>query len=385
MDPKADLEIKADEFPGTNRYNGIIIPKVAALPLSGEDTFPTLEQSGLLLFLDSTDSTRGIYIFTGSEYVKLEPASSTGAFYIRNTTDYAVNIDDNIQREGNVSIGSNLNSGRLNVQIEDTDALGTRTALRIRNDNRSEADFPTYGIFTENRSATINNKVGIRNRVTSSGIGSHIGIDNIILIGTPNNINYGIRSDLRVTRGVSSMNYGIYSTVGNDQSTGINYGVYSVSNNSGNQPSYSGYFRGDRFAIRNQEDNDGYEMPTVSGNAGEVLTTDGSGNATWENLSKSNIRSLSAGTVAINDDTIIASGNISIPAAQESNKGKTYIIALASNSTDVDVTTTGNGFLNPGDSTSSSIINLNTSAGETRCITIQSDGTHWFVLNRLAN
>lgn len=64
--PTADLEIVS----GTGMHNGVIIPKVTILPLSGTANFPTANQKGLLVYLESgVPATEGVYYFNGSSYV----------------------------------------------------------------------------------------------------------------------------------------------------------------------------------------------------------------------------------------------------------------------------------------------------------------------------
>lgn len=387
--PTADLEIVADADPGLNRYNGIIIPKVTTLPVIGDATFPTAAQSGLLLYLDTTDSTAGIYTFDGTVYVKLQAGAVANAFFDNGTTNFATTTTANVQREGNVSVGSSLNVGRLNIEIENSDPVVTRTGLRVRNSNNSTAAGTgtiTYAADFENSSNTGNDKIGVRSVVTGSGAGQHIGIDNNVTDTSGLSSNYGIRSNVGNTDIVDSTSYGVFSKIGTGGSRGTNYAVYGFSQhgNTTSDISYSGYFRGDNFAIRSEDDLDGYDLPTVDGSTGQVLTTNGAGIATWQSVSSSSsIRTIASGTLSGTDDTVLITGNIMVPAAATTNIGKKYIIALGLDTASSTISTTGSGFLLPGDdeTLSTTSIILDRTNSDMRKVMIQSDGTYWYILN----
>jgi|GEM_PF-2587048 len=290
--PKADLEIVSSPTPGIDNYNGIIIPKVTTLPLSGTDAFPKPEQAGLVLYLNSTDTnTRGIYMFDGTNYVKLEDGALAGAFYDTGTTTIANSTSANIQRSGNVSIGSGLNSGRLNVEISDTEPLTNipRIALKLLNSSTSKSEVDTYGADLENASEPIGatkNKVGLRSVVTGSGTANHVGIINRVTdnaSATNGGTVIGIDTQIGNVLGDNLDNYGIKSSIGDANSTGNIYGIYSKVLGNTTVNKYSGYFQGANFAIRNADNSTGYNLTVETGTAGQVLTTDGSGIASWVN------------------------------------------------------------------------------------------------------
>tara|TARA_R110000850_G_scaffold12897_19_gene42624 strand:- start:2648 stop:4021 length:1374 start_codon:yes stop_codon:yes gene_type:complete len=284
--PTADLEIMSRAILAPGEFNGIIIPKVTTLPTGA--LLPTLAHKGLILYLESGTASEGFYFFDGTSFQNVsDTAMETPAFYENATTSPAVNTTGAIQREGQISIGGSLNTGKLNIEIESTDAVGTRTALRIDNSNGSSSATTTYAIYSENTSSTTGNKYGIKNDVSSDGIGDHIGIENKVYdSGSATTSLTGIFNDVGTTNGTGTINYGLRSEIGSANSRGTNYAVYGYAQHgtTTTDPSYSGYFRGDHFAIRNEADSDGYEMPTLSGSAGQVLTTDGNGIASWENL-----------------------------------------------------------------------------------------------------
>ncbi len=289
MEPTADLEIVSNPTPGVDNYNGIIIPKVLSLPITGTDAFPKPAQAGLLIYLDSgIPATQGIYMFNGTSYVRLESGAASGAFYNNGTTTFTNTTTMNIQRSGNVSIGGPLNSGKLNSQILSTEPATTapKTGFRIDNSNKSAADEATYGIFTENNSRTTNNKVGIRTDVSSDGDGNHIGISNNVTdnITTAGGSVIGIENKIGDVGGTAAgiENYGIKSTIGVAGSSGPIYGIYSEANGSTANKVYAGLFNG-KLGTGDVARTKGFDFPTDRGTVGQVLTTDGAGISTWSN------------------------------------------------------------------------------------------------------
>jgi len=294
IEPKADLEIVSDAAPGVNKYNGVIIPKVTVLPVSTDLEFPTSDQAGLLLYLNSaTAADNGVYLFDGTQYVKLEPANASGAFYDNGTTDFATTTTGDIERLGKVSIGSSIDDGILNVEVNSTADINDRTTIKGINNSRSAANQSTIVVDIENTSETTGEKIGLKSRVDGLGSGTHTGIalDTEVTDGAGVTTNYGLRSTVGSTSNATSTGYGLYSKIGTAGARGTNYAVYAYSQHadvtSGSTDvlgSYSGYFRGDNFAIRSENDLDGYRMPTISGTNGQVLTTNGTDTATWSDL-----------------------------------------------------------------------------------------------------
>lgn len=120
--------------------------------------------------------------------------------------------------------------------------------------------------------------------VTSPGTGSHVGIENRVLFNNGTTVeNYGIHNIVDDNSTASGIGYGIKSVIGNALSTGTRYGIHSIAINDGTNPSYSGWFQGDRFAIRNEDASTGYDLTVATGTTGQVLTSNGSGQANWVN------------------------------------------------------------------------------------------------------
>ncbi|WP_194849983.1 hypothetical protein [Nonlabens antarcticus] len=394
-EPKSDLEIVSNPNPGIDNYNGIIIPKVIALPMSGDDAFPKSEQAGLLLYLDSSNPIeRGIYVFDGTQYIQLDAAVASGAFYDNGTTDFATTTTGDIQRSGNISVGSSLRSGRFNIEILNSEpATGLpRIGMKIINANKSRANVASYSIFTENETASSNNKVGIRTDVSAAGSGDHIGIENNVkdngvassgsVIGIFNNVGNVIGTATGIE------NYGIKSVIGTASSSGPIYGVYSEANGTTVDKVYAGLFNG-VLGVGDVARTMGYDFPLNRGDADQVLTSNGTGKSSWKTFndvsSVKSIRTISSGTALTTDHTLLITGNIDIPKASSSNLGQIYVIALGMNADNIVVTSLGDDFVVPGASTPTSVFTLSTGSTGARSRTIQSDGLHWFIINVLKN
>lgn len=282
--PQAQLHIEASDAANPTASDGIIIPRV--------DVLPTGAANGMMVYLNAgAGNQEGLYINTSAGFVKAADGNDT-IFYNEGTTTAATTTTADVEREGNVSIGGSLNTGKLNIQIEDTDPVGTRIGIRIDNDNNSTSGTETYGLFSENSSETTGEKVGIRTDVTTTGSGTHIGIaNNVSPTGTANSLTYGIRNDVAAgTPAVSSTIYGIWSDVGDDNDRGVKYGIWSRAQNNGQELAQAAHFEGDVFvgtqsvidAMGNvTTPSDGYVLPAGDGTAGQVMTTDGAGQVTW--------------------------------------------------------------------------------------------------------
>ncbi|PRP66750.1 hypothetical protein BST86_06365 [Nonlabens agnitus] len=404
IEPKSLLDVVVDDPDAPKATDGILIPRVNVLPSGIE--FPTIEQTGMIIYLTTIDGSNpaGFYFFNGSSFVNVNDTAS-GAFVNNDATgNLASNTTANIRRSGNVSIGGSLNSGRLNIEISSTEPLTglARTALKLDNSNSSTAQGNTYGIDSNNATTpsrstdptdgSRGNKVGIRSIVTAAGTANHVGFLNEVFdnsSATNGGNVIGIDNKIGNIVGSGLDNYGIRSIVGDGSSTGNIYGVYSEVVGSTSTNKYSGIFIGPNFGIRNSNlAGDGYNLPTTDGLSGQVLTTNGAGVASWQSISeteRSSIRTINTGTIADTDDTVLITGDISIPEASAANLGKKYTIALGLNSDNLTITTSGNGFFYPGNSSVSSTFNLNKNPLEQRSVTVQSDGTKWVIINLIRN
>lgn len=309
--PTADLEVISKAAPVSGEFNGIIIPKVSVLPTG--TNLPTAAQTGLILYLDSNNAAEGFYFFNGTAYINVtDNAINSPVFFNNGTVINATTTTANVSRSGNVSIGGNLNTGKLNVEVISASSSTTPSALRIINSITGTGADASHGMFSENRATSTGIKYGIRNEVSSSGNSNRIGIRNEVRNSTASDVNnvIGIDNFIGATDGTTTLNYGIRSEIGTAISDTNNFGVYSIARGADTRNNYSGYFRGDKFAIRSEDDSTGYNMPVNNGTSGQVLTTNGAGEASWNDLpavaDKDVVRANLNSTVAINS---IASNN----------------------------------------------------------------------------
>ncbi len=282
--PTADLEVISKSGLSSGEFNGIIVPKVTVLP-TGAD-LPTDSQTGLVIYLDSNDAAEGFYFFNGTSY---QNVNASAAFYNLGTTDNATNTTNEIYRSGRTKLGSNAVSASV-LSVGNLGALASedRTVLSVSNRHSSAAAAAstpdTRTLDLSNTSQTGRNKIGLYNEVSVSGVGTHIGIDNNVAVNNGSTFsNFGIRNVIGSSTTSGQDINGISSTAGNASATGTVYGIRSIALNDGSNNAYSGYFQGDHFAIRNGDNSTGYEMPTNNGTAGQVLTTNGAGVASWQN------------------------------------------------------------------------------------------------------
>lgn len=271
--PTTDLDVVARTGLAPNEFNGLTIPRIAVLPTVAADIAP----AGTLIYLTAVNGTNpiGFYFSTGTAYVNVASAASGAFVETAAPTVVATDRTTNITRTGRVSLGGTVTSGTLNVVESNTSTSGNQTGIKVENNNTGTANLPTNGIFIENNAANTGNKIGLRSDVSGAGIGTHIGLESNVTDANGTTTNFGVRSIVGATDNVGSTAYGIYSEIGTGSSRGTNYAVYGFSNHgtTSSDPSYSGYFRGDNFAIRSEDDAAGYNLPTTTGAVGQVLTT----------------------------------------------------------------------------------------------------------------
>lgn len=165
-DPSSVLDIQSSS-------GGLLIPRMTA----AEKTAIVSPAQGLMIY--QTDNIQGFYYYDGLVWNYLSTATVSAWSLVGNTaTDPNVNfigtLDDNplvfrtnntenmrINTNGNIGIGTTLNTARLFVNIEDTDTT------------------TNYGIFNEQAGAGNDTKYGIYNRISDDGTGARYGLFNI--------------------------------------------------------------------------------------------------------------------------------------------------------------------------------------------------------------
>jgi hypothetical protein len=165
-------------------------------------------------------------------------SSLNSAWFKENTITSPTSINDDIFTQGNVSIGDNIASYKLDINNLDN----------------------ARSIFAENKLTTVSSTYGLYNTMSGNGAGDRYGV-----YATFSGTNTGNK-------------YGFYSTLSSSLS-GTNYGVYSTASDTTND--YAGYFVG-RVSFGTTPSNN-YILPFSRGANGQIMQTDNLGNVSWQN------------------------------------------------------------------------------------------------------
>lgn len=278
-DPQAKLDIVASNIDNPSIYDGILIPRITKFPT----TSPTAQQEGMLVYLTKAvpDHSPGFY-FWNNESKKWENlgGSSIGTFYKPGTTSVPQTIQEPMYRQGNIGIGTQDITAKLQIALNSTADLAIKKGLEVDNNNPATDNLTTYAIISDNRSATNGTKYGIKNNVGGLGTGVHYGIFNEAYQNTGTNDIYGIFNRVGRTFGSWSNNYGIYSQIGTNQGSGNIYGIYSTAQGDNNANVFAGYFAG-RLGIGSTPEQE-YIFPAAKGKPDQALVLDNTKNMTWK-------------------------------------------------------------------------------------------------------
>jgi len=193
---------------------------------------------------------------------------------------------------GNVSIGSTANFANFNIDHNEA-ADGTIDYLQYNAVSNSGNDDKTI-IYNSFGSAQAGNNTAMYNLMIGNGSGTYRGVHNYsyasvtgdifgvynVFSANGNGAHYGSRTSLS---GIGSgLKYGTYNYI-SPTAGGTHYGIYADVQNAGG---YAGYFLG-RTSLGNSTTNR-YLMPAADGTAGQVMTTDGAGNISFQTPTISN-------------------------------------------------------------------------------------------------
>lgn len=378
--PNAQLDIVSNSPDNPLVIDGILIPRIQKFPILS----PSKDQHGMLVFLNTNLSNQKIgFYFWNNEVLKWEPVtgSSSDNFYKINTTASPNNITDAMYRQGNLGIGTQDITSKLQIALNSTTDAAIKKTLEIDNNNPTVDNLTTYGIISDNRSATNGNKYGFKNNVGGAGIGIHYGIFNETYQNSGTNDIYGFYNRVGKTFGTNSSNFGIYSEIGQTTGTGKIYGIYSVAFGSNLDKVYAGYFAG-RLGIGNTPAEE-YIFPATKGSTSQALILDSTGNMNWTYPNAQNyvttgsatgdfVITEDVGTLRINNDL----SQLIIPAANL-NKGRIIRLIGWDN-----IGTKNFVFLNS-DNLYDVRNNINVvSIGANQVYTIQSAGNRWILLSK---
>lgn len=327
--PQAQLDIVSSSVANPTVIDGLLIPRVEKFP----SVNPGLNQHAMMVYLSKAtgQNPTGFYFWNASE-AKWETISgnSFGNFYKPGTSINPNNISDNMYRTGNIGIGTQTITAKLQIALDSPIDSAIKKGLEVDNNNPIIDNLTSYGIISDNRSATNGNKYGIKNNVGGLGIGIHYGFFNETYQNLGTNDIYGIYNRVGNTVGAKSDNYGIYSIIGSPTSLGTIYGLYSKAEGNSSANVFAGYFAG-RLGIGLTKEEE-YILPASRGKNEQVLVTNNTGDVNWKYLNMMNFSSTGTATGAyvIPEEVYTLRINsqvssITIPEAS-TNKGRILIL-----------------------------------------------------------
>lgn len=327
--PNAQLDVIAINPANPEVIDGILIPRLKKFPSPS----PTADQHGMMVFLenDIPGFSSGFYYWNNRDKKWTGIGdNAAGNFYKPGTTSSPGNIQEPVFRQGNIGIGTEDITSKLQINLSSPVDSAIKKGLEVDNNNATIDNLTTYGIINNNRSATNGTKYGLKNNVGGLGTGVHYGIFTETYQNTGTNDIYGIFNRVGRTFGSKSDNFGIYSQIGTSQGQGNIYGVYSVAQGDHNANVFAGYFVG-RLGIGLSPQQE-YIFPAVRGLNEQLLTLNSSGNLNWTYNNIRNYTSTTSATGAfqITDDVYSLRINdaVSAIAIPPSNLHKGRLITL---------------------------------------------------------
>jgi hypothetical protein len=327
--PQAQLDIVAGTTANPSVIDGLLIPRIEKFP----SVNPGLTQHAMMVYLSKAtgQNPTGFYFWNAVD-IKWETISgnSFGNFHKPGTSINPNNIADNMYRTGNIGIGTDVITAKLQIALNSQTDIAIKKGLEVDNNNPAADNFVTYGIVSDNRSASNAVKYGIKNNVGGLGIGIHYGFFNEAYQSTGTSDIYGIFNRVGNTFGTKSDNYGIYSIIGSLTSLGNIYGIYSKAEGNSSANVFAGYFAG-RLGIGLTKEEE-YILPATRGKNEQILVSNNTGDVNWKYTNVMNYSSTGTaiGTYVIPEEVYTLRINsqvssITIPEAS-TNKGRILIL-----------------------------------------------------------
>ena len=377
--PHAQLDIISDSPSNPSVIDGLLIPRIDKFP----STNPGSNQHAMLIYLTKANSEhpKGFYFWNNSE-IKWETISGTsfGNFFKPGTSSNPNNISDPMYRLGSIGIGTQEITAKLQIVLNSVTDAAIKKGLEVDNNNPTVDNFVTYGIISDNRSATNAVKYGIKNNVGGLGTGVHYGIHTKTFQNSGTNDIYGIYNEVGNTVGAKSDNFGIYTIIGSPTSLGNIYGIYAKAEGNGSAKVFAGYFAG-RLGIGLTPAEE-YILPATKGKNEQILVLDSSGNMNWKHPNSQNYSTTggASGDFLITDEIYSLRINngvsgVIIPPANMNSGRIINLIAWKGTGTKPFIFSGGDDIYDT--VFDSSILSI----GGKEMITIQSAGNRWVVLN----
>ena len=310
----AKLEIAATD-------KGLLPPRIALTSTSSSSPITGTPDAGLLIYNTATvsDVTPGYYYWSGTDWKKLSivaPASST----------FATDITVNGARVGigpgniatNVVIGKNAlasnTTGYNNVAVGET-------AMRLNTTGRSNTAVGEGSLYA-NTTGIGSVGIGYNALPVNTTGGGNVGIGyssgSGITTGT-DNVCVGNSSGISLTTGTFNTIIGPYTSV----SDGAIYGATAIGYNATVTESNTirlGSASLSKVVTTGQLVSGAVTYPNTDGTSGQVLTTNGSGTASWGSAASVGTVDIGGGNYGIT--TILGSGNFT---ADWTNSKLTYM------------------------------------------------------------
>lgn len=286
-DPKASLDVASSSLTSPSNTDGILIPQMDNFPTAN----PSADQDGMMVFATGNGvPLKGFYYWDNDTTSWVSVRGSDSDFYEIGTTTPPDAIIDDIYTLGKLKIGQN-SPANASLSVHDWNSSNFSAVNISRSLNTASTSGQFNGFYTSLDAQTSDNYFGVQSILSGNiqsqsanyyalASGSLDGFTNLFSgsfysasgTGRLYGVHVGFMSTVTNTGNKYGFNVDIPSSL-----PGTHYGLYSnVQNSSG----YAAYLIG-RTSLGHTTANR-YIMPSVDGSTGQVMTTDGFGNISFE-------------------------------------------------------------------------------------------------------